>query len=63
MPIVTPVFERMSTSVGDISETDKERLEQFVVVMYCSIFDGTKINDARRYLFTTRVKAITLPFP
>ena len=26
--------------------------------MYCSTFHGTKVNDARRYLFTTRGKAI-----
>jgi hypothetical protein len=58
MPSITPVFERMSTSVGDVSETDTDLLEQFVVAMYCSTFDGTKVNDAMRYLFTTRGKAI-----
>ena len=58
MPSITPVFERMSSSVGDISEKGTDLLEQFVVVMYCSTFHGTKVNDARRYLFTTRGKVI-----
>lgn len=58
MPCMTPVFERMSLSVGDVSETDTDYLEQFVVAMYCGTFDGKKVNDARRYLFTTRGKAI-----
>ncbi|XP_071953317.1 uncharacterized protein [Antedon mediterranea] len=40
-------FETMSLSVGDVSDTDY--LEQFVVTMY----SRKKVNDARRYLFTT----------
>ena len=58
MPSITPVFERMSFSVGDISEKNTDLLEQLVVVMYCSTFHDTKVNDARRYRFTTRGKAI-----
>ena len=48
----------MSAYVEDVSETDTDVLEQFVVAMYCSTFYGNKVNDARRYLFTTRGKAI-----
>ena len=58
MPCVTPVFERMSSSVGDIREKDIDYLEEFVVTMYCSTFNGKRVNDARRYLFTTRGNAI-----
>ena len=58
MPSITPVFERLSASVGDVSKEETDLIEQFVVNMYCSTFDDTKVNDVRGYFFTTRGKAI-----
>ena len=52
------MFERISASVGEVSEKDTDLIEQFVVNMYCSAYDSIKVNDARRYLFTTSGKAI-----
>jgi hypothetical protein len=58
MPSLTPVFERVATSQGYIYEADSDLLEQFVAALYCSTFDGTQVNDARRYLFTSKGKTI-----
>jgi hypothetical protein len=58
MPNVTPVFERVTTSEGDVCEDDQNLLEQFAVSLYSSTFDGDKVNDARRYLFTAKAKTI-----
>ena len=58
MASATPVFEKMTTSPRDISQVDRDVIEQFVVALYCKAFDGIKVNEARRYLFTSRGKAI-----
>ena len=58
MASATPVFEKMGTSPRDICQADRNIIEQFVVALYCKAFDGTKVNEARRYLFASRGKAI-----
>jgi hypothetical protein len=58
MASATPVFEKMATSPRDISQADRDIIEQFVVTLYCKAFDGIKVNEARRYLFASRGKAI-----
>ena len=58
MPSVTPVFERVATSQGEISGADRDLLEEFIVTLYCATFDGQKVNDARRYLFTSKGKTM-----
>jgi hypothetical protein len=58
MPSLTPVFERVATSQGYIYEADSDLLELFVAALYCSTFDGTQVNDARCYLFTSKGKTI-----
>ena len=57
MPQLTPVFERIASSQGEIRKEDHDLLEHFVVALYCSTFDGNQVNGARRYLFT-RGKAL-----
>ena len=58
MASATPVFEKMATSPGDICQAGRDIIEQFVVALYCKAFDGTKVNEARRYLFASRGTAI-----
>ncbi|CAB3991274.1 Hypothetical predicted protein [Paramuricea clavata] len=56
LPSLTAVFEQVATSEGNICESDF--LEQFVAALYCSTFDGDNVNNARRYLFTSKGKTI-----
>lgn len=58
MPSLTPVFERVATSQGEISGADRDRLEEFIVTLYCATFGGQKVNDARRHLFTSKGKTM-----
>ena len=58
MASATPVFEKMAMSPGDICQADWDIIEQFIVALYCKAFDGTKVNEAKRYLFASRGKAI-----
>ena len=50
MSSLTPVFERVATSEGDIlyviCDADRDLLEQFVVALYRSTFDSDKVNVA-----------------
>ena len=41
-----------------ICDEDRDLLEQFVVALYRSTFDGDKVNVARRYLSTIKGKTI-----
>ena len=52
------MFTRVATSQGYICEANSDLLEQFVATLYCSTFDGTHVNDARCYLFTSKGKTI-----
>jgi hypothetical protein len=45
MATATPVFEKMATSPRDISQADRDIIEQFVVTLYLA-FDGIKVNKA-----------------
>ena len=58
MGSATPVFEKMATCPRDISQADRNVIEQFVVALYCKAFHDIKVNEARRYLFASRGKAI-----
>ncbi len=58
MPSVTPVFERVATSQGEISGADRDLLEEFIVTLYCATFDGQKVDDAKRCLFTSKGKTM-----
>jgi hypothetical protein len=61
MPSLTPEFERVAMSAGNICETDSDLLEQFVAALYCSTFDGDiKVNDARQYLSQERETSKTI---
>ena len=46
------------TSEDEVSDADMNLLEQFVVALYCSTFEGDKVNDARRYLFTSNARTL-----
>ena len=46
MASATPVFEKMAKSPRDISQADRDIIEQFVVALYCKAFDGIKVNEA-----------------
>ena len=58
MPSVTPVFKRVATSQSEISGAERDLLEEFIVTLYCATFHGQKVNDARRYLFTSKGKTM-----
>jgi len=49
---VTEAFEEMEHMADPISDESMEMLERFVVLMYCRTSDLSRVNDARKQLFS-----------
>lgn len=57
MPSIMQVFERIASSAEKNIEED-DCLEQFIISLYCSAYNGNKVNNATCYLFTSTRKAV-----
>ena len=58
MESVTAAFEDLLFMQGDIRSSTTSALERFMILMYDCTSDITKINEARKHLFTLKSRTL-----
>ena len=53
LPHIWEVFERLSSTPAEVSEDDMMELERFVVLMYKKTSPLSRVNEARKQLFSS----------
>lgn len=57
-PEVTESFVRVATEMNEISKTDFEKIERYVVLLYDRTSLSLNVNECRRNLFTKKARAV-----
>ena len=61
MPHLIPLFARLSRAPCEVSSTDMEQIERFVVLLYQRTSALNQVNEARLHLFTQNRKMDYIP--
>jgi hypothetical protein len=59
-PEVTSTFLSLSSPIAQITDGTMEIIQRFVILMYDRTSDKTKVNDARKALFSKKVKSLDM---
>ena len=61
MPHLKQIFAQLSRTPSQLTTSDLEQIERFVIVMYQRTSTATHVNEARKKLFTQRYKMENIP--